>query len=203
MPSALHWCFASFRLDPTTTCLWRDGQLVPLPPKAFAVLAYLVAHAGEVVPKETLLEAVWPETVVSEGVLKTYMSHIRQALGETARTPQYIATVHHRGYRFVAPVTVRVPVAPGHPPSGITRRNCIGCTASCSSTRRRGNCLPPPLLQSRSLFPTGYHAGSPAGGQNVGTAGDNELVPPVAAARENHRRLPPPCRDLPLVHRRF
>ena len=67
MPSALHWRFASFRLDPATTCLWRDDQLIPLPPKSFAVLAYLVAHTGEVVTKETLLEAVWTGTGVSEG----------------------------------------------------------------------------------------------------------------------------------------
>ena len=108
MSTAPTWRFASFWLDPTTTCLWRDDQLVPLPPKACAVLTYLVAHAGEVVPKATLLEAVWPETVVSEGVLKTCMSHIRRALGETGRTPQYIATVHRRGYRFLAPVTAMV-----------------------------------------------------------------------------------------------
>jgi predicted ATPase/DNA-binding winged helix-turn-helix (wHTH) protein len=113
MPAAPSWRFASFRLDPTTACLWQNNQLVPLPPKAVAVLAYLVAHADEVVTKETLLAAVWPETVVSEGVLKTCMSHIRRALGETARTPQYIVTVHRRGYRFCTPTPpMLVPLAP-------------------------------------------------------------------------------------------
>jgi predicted ATPase/DNA-binding winged helix-turn-helix (wHTH) protein len=97
--------FGPFRLDTARACLWRGEQLLPLPPKPFAVLAYLVAHAGEVVSKEALLEAVWPETVVSEGVLKTCMGQIRQVLGETARQPQYIATMHRRGYRFIAPVT--------------------------------------------------------------------------------------------------
>ena len=106
MASAPHWSFGTFRLDPATTCLWRDDQLVPLPPKPFAVLAYLVTHASQVVTKDELLEAVWPEAVVSEGVLKTCMGQIRQALGETARTPQNITTVHRRGYRFIAPVTV-------------------------------------------------------------------------------------------------
>jgi DNA-binding winged helix-turn-helix (wHTH) protein/predicted ATPase len=105
MPSAPQWCFASFRLDPAATCLWRHDRLVPLPPKPFAVLAHLVAHAGQVVTKEALLNAVWPETVVSEGVLKTCMGQIRQALEDTARTPHYIETVHRRGYRFIAPVT--------------------------------------------------------------------------------------------------
>jgi predicted ATPase/DNA-binding winged helix-turn-helix (wHTH) protein len=105
----LQWCFDQFLLDPATTCLWWRDQLVPLPPKPFAVLAYLVAHAGRVVTKDELLEAVWPETVVSEGVLKTCMGQIRQVLGETARMPQYIATVHRRGYRFIAPVTAIEP----------------------------------------------------------------------------------------------
>jgi class 3 adenylate cyclase/predicted ATPase/tRNA A37 threonylcarbamoyladenosine biosynthesis protein TsaE len=104
MPGTRQWCFGPFRLDPTTESLWRDEALLPLPPKPFAVLAYLVVHAGQVVSKETLLEAVWPNTAVTEGVLKTCLGQIRQVLGETARAPQYIATLHRRGYRFVAPV---------------------------------------------------------------------------------------------------
>src|SRR5262245_41993008 len=67
MPGTHQWCFGPFRLDPTTGTLWRDDDLLPLPPKPFAVLAYLVAHAGQVVSKETLLEAVWPDTAVTEG----------------------------------------------------------------------------------------------------------------------------------------
>jgi DNA-binding winged helix-turn-helix (wHTH) protein/predicted ATPase len=116
MPSAPHWCFGAFRLDPETACLWQAEQLLPLSPRPFAVLAYLVARAGKVVTKDELLEAVWPETAVSEGVLKTCLGQIRQVLGETARTPQYIATVHRRGYRFIAPVTTLVfPTTPTHP----------------------------------------------------------------------------------------
>jgi DNA-binding winged helix-turn-helix (wHTH) protein len=101
------WSFGAFRLDASTTCLWRDEQLLPLPPKPMAVLAHLVARAGQVVTKDELLEAVWPETVVSEGVLKTCLAQIRRVLGETAQAPQYIATVHRRGYRFMASVTVQ------------------------------------------------------------------------------------------------
>src|SRR5262249_9003349 len=106
MPDTRQWCFGPFRLDPTTQSLWCDAVLLPLPPKPTAVLVYLVAHAGQVVAKETLLKAVWPTTAVTEGVLKTCLGQIRQVLGETARHPQYIATLHRRGYRFVAPVTV-------------------------------------------------------------------------------------------------
>jgi DNA-binding winged helix-turn-helix (wHTH) protein len=112
MPDPRHWCFGPFRLDPATASLWRDAVLLPLPPKPFAVLAYLVAHAGQVVTKETLLAAVWPDTAVTEGVLKTCLAQIRQVLGETARTPQYIATLYRRGYRFVAPVVASTAAAP-------------------------------------------------------------------------------------------
>src|SRR5262249_30045503 len=108
MSSVQCWSFGAFRLDASTTCLWRDEQLLPLPPKPLAVLAYLVAHAGLVVTKDELLEAVWPETMVSEGVLKTCLAQIRRVLGETAQASQYIATVHRRGYRFIAPVTALV-----------------------------------------------------------------------------------------------
>jgi len=52
-----------------------------------------------------LFDAIWAETVVSEAVLKVRMGEVRKALGETARAPRCIATVHRRGYRFVAPVT--------------------------------------------------------------------------------------------------
>ncbi len=119
MPGTQQWCFGSFRLDPTTGSLWHDEVLLPLPPKPLAVLVYLVAHAGQVVSKETLLEAVWTHTTVTEGVLKTCLAQIRQVLGETARTPQYITTLHRRGYRFVAPVveyTEAVPAATEVPP---------------------------------------------------------------------------------------
>jgi predicted ATPase/DNA-binding winged helix-turn-helix (wHTH) protein len=105
MATTPRWRFGPFGLDPPSGCLWRDETLVPLRPKPFALLAYLVAHAGQVVTKERLLEAVWPETVVGEGMLKDYIKQIRKTLGDTPHRPQYIATVHRRGYRFVAPVT--------------------------------------------------------------------------------------------------
>jgi DNA-binding winged helix-turn-helix (wHTH) protein len=134
MPDTRQWCFGPFRLDPTTRSLWCDAVLLPLPPKPFAVLAYLVTHAGQVVAKETLLAAVWPDTAVTEGVLKTCLAQIRQVLGETARTPQYIATFYRRGYRFVAPITVVD--WPATPPSG-SARGARGRSVPRSPTPRR------------------------------------------------------------------
>ena len=105
MAPARQWRFASFRLDLDNACLWRETQVVALKPKAFAVLHYLVAHAGRLVTKEELFDAVWPDMAVGDAVLKVCIGELRKALGETARTAQCIATVHRRGYRFVAPVT--------------------------------------------------------------------------------------------------
>ena len=101
----MRWCFGRFQLDRESACLWEGEQRLTLRPKTFDLLVYLVEHAGELVRKETLLEAVWPDTVVADGVLTTSMGELRKVLGETAKQPQFIATVHRRGYRFIAPVT--------------------------------------------------------------------------------------------------
>src|SRR4030095_15219190 len=104
MPSP-QWRFADFRLDPDNACLWQGTQPLALTPKAFDVLQYLVTHPDRVVTKDTLLDAVWPETTISEAVVRIAIGELRRALGAPAQTPRFIATVHRRGYRFVAPVT--------------------------------------------------------------------------------------------------
>src|SRR5262249_11474985 len=107
--------FGGFRLDLQSARLWRGDEPIRLRPKSFAVLHYLVAHPGRVRSKDELLQAVWPDTAVSEAVLTVCLNELRQALGETAQAPQCIVTVHRRGYRFVAPVTrgaLPAPVAP-------------------------------------------------------------------------------------------
>ena len=98
------WVFAPFRLDPGNARLWRDTEAVALPPKAFAVLDHLVRHAGRLVTKEDLLDAVWQRRFVSESVLKGCINELRKALGDDPKSPRYIATVSRRGYRFIAEV---------------------------------------------------------------------------------------------------
>jgi TolB-like protein/DNA-binding winged helix-turn-helix (wHTH) protein len=78
---------------------------VPITPKAFDVLAYLVEHAGQVVSQDELLRALWPETFVNPEVLRKYILEVRKALGDRPNNPEFIATLPKRGYRFVAPVT--------------------------------------------------------------------------------------------------
>jgi predicted ATPase/DNA-binding winged helix-turn-helix (wHTH) protein len=105
--------FGPFRLDRRDERLWRGSEAIPLPPKTFAVLCCLVTQAGQLVTKDALLEAVWPETVVSEAVVTVAMRTLRRVLGDQAHTPRFIETVHGRGYRFVAPISPLV--APGGP----------------------------------------------------------------------------------------
>src|SRR2546425_6299100 len=101
---------APLRLDSANEWVWHGEQRLPLTPKAFAVLRYLVDHPGRVVTKEEVLRAVWPDTVVSEWALTTCIRKIRKALGEEAGAPQYIATVHRRGHPVIAPPTTAHPV---------------------------------------------------------------------------------------------
>ena len=74
-------------------------------PKLLDLLLHLLDHAGDLVTKEALLEALWPDANVTDNALTQAVSELRQALGDEAAAPQYIKTVARRGYRFVAPVT--------------------------------------------------------------------------------------------------
>ena len=96
--------FAPFRLDLADERLWHAHEVVRLTPKAFAVLRCLIVQPGQLVTKDCLMDMVWPETATSESTLAGCIWELRQALGDSARTPQYIETVHRRSYRFIAPV---------------------------------------------------------------------------------------------------
>src|SRR5262249_4938992 len=74
----------AWRVDWANECVWHGRERVRLPPKVFAVLRLLVEHTGQLVTKEVLLQAVWPDTVVSEAMLTTCMGELRKALGATA-----------------------------------------------------------------------------------------------------------------------
>jgi DNA-binding winged helix-turn-helix (wHTH) protein len=81
--------------------LWRGADQVALPPRAFGVLTRLLASPGAVVSKQELLDAVWPDTFVTESSLLEAIGLLREALGDDRKAPTYIQTVHRRGYRFI------------------------------------------------------------------------------------------------------
>jgi pimeloyl-ACP methyl ester carboxylesterase/DNA-binding winged helix-turn-helix (wHTH) protein/class 3 adenylate cyclase len=93
--------FGPFRLDAEERTLWRDDELVPLTPKAFDTLLVFVQNASQVLTKEFLLEAIWPDTFVEEANLAVNVSLLRKTLGERPDGGQFIETVPRRGYRFV------------------------------------------------------------------------------------------------------
>jgi TolB-like protein/DNA-binding winged helix-turn-helix (wHTH) protein/Tfp pilus assembly protein PilF len=97
--------FGDFRLDLEDRLLLRsDGTEVPVTPRIFQTLRYLVEHNGRVLDKELIMEAVWPDCVVEENNLAQNISTLRRIFGDTPGCQRYIATVPGRGYRFVAEV---------------------------------------------------------------------------------------------------
>ncbi len=107
--------FGPFRFEPGNG-LWHGSSEVPLPPRALGVLEALTAHPGAVVSKQTLMDAVWKDSFVTEASLLEAIRVLRDALSDDRLRPAYIQTVHRRGYRFVADVTV-----PPAPNPGATR----------------------------------------------------------------------------------
>ena len=96
--------FPPFRLEVTTGTLWRGRRQQRLRARAAVVLQYLAERPRQVVSKHDLLTALWQDTTVSEGVLKTYVWEIRRALGDPLNKPRFIETIPRRGYRFIGPV---------------------------------------------------------------------------------------------------
>jgi DNA-binding winged helix-turn-helix (wHTH) protein len=71
------------------------------------VLDYVVERPGQLITKEELLNAVWPDTFVGEAVLKVAGRQIREALGDDPKSPRFIETAHRRGYRFIGQISER------------------------------------------------------------------------------------------------
>jgi predicted ATPase len=112
--------FRQFRLDTCNQCLWRIGNMesderIPVAPKAFAVLEYLVEHAGRLVTQEELLEHVWRDRMVEPQAVKKRILGVRNALGDDPKNPHFIETVPKRGYRFIAPVSEHIESSPTTP----------------------------------------------------------------------------------------
>lgn len=92
------------RVDVREGRLWRGEVEASLPGKPFAILVELMSAAQQLVTKDELFARVWEGRAVSEAVLTTAIRQLRQALGDDARAPDFIETVHGRGYRFLRPV---------------------------------------------------------------------------------------------------
>lgn len=98
--------FGPFRLDASTSAVWRGDELIPLAPKSVELLALLADRNGEIISKQEIFDSVWSDTFVEDGVLTQNIYSIRRALGKKEDGSQYIENVPRRGYRFAADITV-------------------------------------------------------------------------------------------------
>jgi len=98
------WEFDCYRVDFERRLLLRGQEPVQLPAKALDILLVLIEGRGEVVTKDELMKAVWPDAFVEEGNLSQSIHVLRRTLGESVEDHRYIVTVPGRGYRFVAEV---------------------------------------------------------------------------------------------------
>jgi len=112
--------FGPFLVDRARYQVRRGDAVVDLTPKLLDLLLHLIDHAGQLVTKEALLDALWPDANVTDNALTQAVSELRQALGDEAATPHYIKTIARRGYRFIAPVDhvagVQADARPAPPP---------------------------------------------------------------------------------------
>src|ERR1700738_5700899 len=102
--SAERYMIGEASLDCSLGCLRRNGADVSMRPKSFALLHYLVTHAGRLVTKDELLSKIWPDVIVTEDSLTRCISEVRAALEDSGQT--MIKTVSKRGYVFAGPVTL-------------------------------------------------------------------------------------------------
>ena len=105
IPMSNLYHFGQFVLDPCRRTLSRSDSPVSLTPKAFDVLLFLAQNPNRLVAKEELLQAVWGDTIVEEGNLTQYISHLRKALGDNSEDNRLIVTIARKGYQFTADVT--------------------------------------------------------------------------------------------------
>src|SRR5215204_1190669 len=97
--------FEEFRLDAAKRLLLRgDEEIIPLTPKIFDTLLYLVLNNGKVIEKDVLMHEIWTDTIVEENNLNKNISVLRRVLNEKPGEHRFIVTVPGKGYKFVAEV---------------------------------------------------------------------------------------------------
>lgn len=116
--------FETFRADFDRRQVFRSGEEVHLSPKALQLLEILIETRPRALSKAEIQDRLWPSTFVAESNLATIVNEVRRAIGDDARTPRYIRTVHGFGYAFDAePLqTVAAPPRRGDPVAKLVGR---------------------------------------------------------------------------------
>ena len=132
--------FDRFVLDPVERILSCARTPLSLTPKAFDILICLVRNQGRMVTKDELLEQLWPNQFISEVTLHHRVMAARKAIGDSGRAQHCIKTVHGRGYRFIADVTLAEPSPPTPVRSAVTPASAD--TAACPPAYPQGPSRP-------------------------------------------------------------
>ena len=108
----MRFVFGDYELEPEARTLERQGRRIPVEPKVFDLLVYLIEHRERVVSPNELLDALWPGVSVTPAALTRAVQKARQAMGDDGDRQEVLRTEHGHGFRFVADVSVaRAPVA--------------------------------------------------------------------------------------------
>src|ERR1700690_2461913 len=98
--------FADVEVREREFSIVKAGELLPVEPKAFRVLLFLLRSPHRLITKDELLDAVWSDCAVSDNSLTRCVALLRRSLGDDTREPRFIATVPTVGYRFLCDVKV-------------------------------------------------------------------------------------------------
>jgi DNA-binding winged helix-turn-helix (wHTH) protein len=108
---------AEWRVQPSLNRLTRGATTVRIEPKMMDVLLFLARHAGQVVSKDAIADAVWPDLFISESVITRAIAGLRKALEDDAQAPRFIETIAKRGYRLLTLPAVALREPPPAPPA--------------------------------------------------------------------------------------
>ncbi len=125
MTDGTKYSFDGWTVDLRSGELSRDGHIQRLPPQPLAMLAELLAHPGEVVPRDRMVKVLWPTGIVDfDNSLNAVVRKLRVALREDAVAPRYVETLPRIGFRFIGTLAqLAAPEAPPpHPPRGRSTR---------------------------------------------------------------------------------
>lgn len=143
--------FGDFELREEDFSLLRNGSRIALEPKTLSVLLHLIRHAGHLVEKSNLLDAVWANTFVEENTLARAIAVLRHELGDSSRDPKFIQTIPTRGYRFIAAVETQAAIFPPKLPTADTFVQAATATSTSSKLRPIRRWLPG-IIMTTALF---------------------------------------------------
>lgn len=109
------YAFEDFELDPGRNQLRRAGSEIEIQATPLRLLVYLVRHRDRAVPKNELLDEIWPDAIVSEAALSSALKEVRRALGDDGQRQRFVRTQRGFGYRFLPDVIERAPAPRVHP----------------------------------------------------------------------------------------